>query len=280
MNNSVVVSIITPCYNSEKYLRETLESVCAQTFQYWECIMVNDGSSDATLSIMEDFSRKDSRFISINKNNEGVSVARNIGASYANGKYLLPLDSDDLIDSTYLEKAVKHFEENPLTKLVYCKARFFGDLNKSWDLEEYSYESLLWNNCIFVSAIFRKEDFVKSGGFNPNMVYGFEDWDFMLSLLLPNDVVYRIPEELFFYRIRQSSRNATASQFRDDSLAQIVQNHKLLYETFYPNIIKWHNECSYFKNECTKNWKSPFYKTFRKLTNLYDSIMRKNWENE
>ena len=104
-----VISIIIPCYNSSLYIKETLESVQKQTFQDWECIIVNDGSTDNSLDIIKEYSYKDKRFYYIDKKNEGPAIARNIAIHNSTGEFILPLDSDDIIEPTYTEKAIQHF---------------------------------------------------------------------------------------------------------------------------------------------------------------------------
>ena len=175
------VSIIVPCYKQAEYLPETLDSVLAQTYQNWECVIVNDGSPDNTEVIARKYLDKDARFRYVWQENKGLASARNTGISNSDGEFILPLDSDDIILPTYIEKAVNHFAMNPETKLVYCKAEFFGRINQKWDLKKYNYDSLIWNNCIFCSAVYRRCDYDATQGYNPNMINGFEDWDLWLS---------------------------------------------------------------------------------------------------
>lgn len=106
------ISIIVPVYNMERYLRECLESVRAQTFQDWECIIVNDGSFDTTPTVIREVTRNDSRFRVINKENGGLSIARNVAMKMANGKYIGFIDSDDWIEPTMYEHLYKLITEN------------------------------------------------------------------------------------------------------------------------------------------------------------------------
>ena len=97
------ISIIIPVYNAEVYLSQCLESIIAQTYQDWECILVDDGSKDASGRICDEYTARDSRFKTIHKQNGGVSTARNLGISMAIGEYLCFLDSDDQMKPTHLE---------------------------------------------------------------------------------------------------------------------------------------------------------------------------------
>ena len=97
------ISVIIPIYNVEKYLRRCLESVQNQTFQDWEAICVNDGSPDNSADIVREFAARDARFKLVNKENGGLSDARNAGMAVASGEYILYLDSDDFIHPQTLE---------------------------------------------------------------------------------------------------------------------------------------------------------------------------------
>lgn len=239
---SCKVSIIVPCYNQATYLAETLDSVFAQTYQQWECIIVNDESHDNTEEIANGYVAKDSRFKYLWERNGGPSQARNFGISNSDGEFVLPLDADDLIASTYVEKAVDYFSRCPETKLVYCKADTFGEKVGYWDLEEYEYERFIWENCIFCSALFRRADFEQAGGYNVNMVHGLEDWDFWLSLLKKGDVVYRIDEVLFHYRIKETSRTTKLlGNHLYESLTQICKNHPDIYLPYYEKVLAYHS---------------------------------------
>lgn len=91
------ISIIMPIYNSEKHLSKSIESILSQSFHEFELILINDGSTDSSLSICEYYQRKDNRIVLINQNNQGVSSARNNGITVAKGKYIMFCDSDDIV---------------------------------------------------------------------------------------------------------------------------------------------------------------------------------------
>nr|MCR4829136.1 glycosyltransferase family 2 protein [Bacteroidales bacterium] len=228
---------IIPCYNQAIFLSETLDSVMAQKYQNWECIIVNDGSPDNTEDISLDYCKRDLRFKYYKKKNEGLSVARNFGIKKSSGYYILPLDSDDLIGDTYLEKAIDVFISQPDTKVVYCNANKFGDINEKWDLPKYSFDKLLWSNLIFCAAFFKRIDYDKTIGYNPNMIYGFEDWDFWLSLLNPDDKVVQLDDTLFFYRQHNDSMIHNTDSKQKILLSQLVKNHLELYYPFVDQLI-------------------------------------------
>lgn len=106
------ISVVVPCYNQAQYLDECLQSVLNQTYQDWECIIVNDGSPDNTEDVAKSWAEKDTRFIYLSKENGGLSSARNAGIEIAKGEWILPLDADDKIGERYLELAEKEFEND------------------------------------------------------------------------------------------------------------------------------------------------------------------------
>ena len=260
-----LVSIIVPCYKQAAYLPETIDSVLKQTYPNWECVIVNDGSPDNTDEIVHRYIGKDSRFKYIQQENKGLATARNKGIAYSEGEFILPLDADDLIEPMYVEKAIQHFMSHPETKLVYCKAEKFGEENGAWYLEPYEYEKIIWRNCIFCSALYRRKDYDETIGYNPNMVHGYEDWDFWLQLLKPGDIVFCIDEVLFHYRTKKKSRNITNSCHINESHIQIFRNHPQIYEQYAQNIISIQNDLMHYKESYSTITSSLLYKIGRKL---------------
>ncbi len=120
------LSIITPCFNSAPYVGKLIESVCAQTFEDWEHIIVDDGSADCTVATIEDYLKMDSRLSLIRQHNSGVCHARNRGFEQTSptSKYVYFLDSDDVLEPEMLRVLIAHLEENPHAGLAYCDFTF------------------------------------------------------------------------------------------------------------------------------------------------------------
>ncbi|WP_461197749.1 glycosyltransferase family 2 protein [Enterococcus sp. N249-2] len=111
MSKNVVISIIIPIYNVENFLNEAIDSIMNQTYQNTEVILVNDGSTDNSLLIAQNYLKKDNRIKLINQSNKGLSGARNIGRKYATGKYIYFFDSDDYLIENTIEKCVSLLEK-------------------------------------------------------------------------------------------------------------------------------------------------------------------------
>ena len=226
------VSVIIPCFNDGQYINEAIESVRTQTYKNIEIIVCDDGSTEKnTLLILEKCEQEGIKVLHL-KNN-GPASARNRGIEKASGEYILPLDADDKIDKTYIEKAVKIIESDINIGVVYCYADLFGVKTGRWLLPNYSFEEMLVDNIVFVTALFRKKDWITVGGFCENFTHGIEDYDFWLSILELGKEIYQIPEVLFYYRIKSVSRT---TKFSNDIIALkdmydlIYDRHKLLYK--------------------------------------------------
>ena len=194
-----LISIIIPCHNYGWLLAATLDSVLQQTYQNWECIIVDDGSTDNTAEIALIHEKLDSRFRYIHCEKGGVSAARNTGIRAARGEYLQFLDSDDLLVPTKLAMQVAFLQANQLVSIVYGDVRFFQHgkpetLSTSQDFNDRTQqwmtpmqgsgnaviELLIVNNQSVVQApLIRVELAAKVGGFNETLV-SMEDWDYWL----------------------------------------------------------------------------------------------------
>lgn len=243
------ISVVVPCYNAAKYVAETLLSVAKSDYPNWECVVVNDGSTDDSERVVTAICSADKRFRLLSQENSGPSAARNLAITHCTGELVLPLDSDDLISPDYLKEAAAILMLQPDIKLVYCLARKFGRKNKAWNLPEYSFDKLLVDNMIFCTAMFRKEDFMKTRGFDETMRSGREDWDFWIEFLKDGGRVHRIEKVHFFYRTHKHSHNKTANQSISAIREHVGRNHREVYlgRIEQPAQLLW--EHSYFKKK-------------------------------
>lgn len=223
------ISVVIPCYNQGVWLDEAVASVLAQTCRDFEIIVVNDGSTDpATNKLLDHYRRPQVRVI--RTENRGLATARNTGIEQARGEFILPLDADDCLAPTYLELALARMERGSSLGIIYCLGELFGDRSGPINAPSFSRWGMLVSNLIFCTALFRRSDWQRVGGYNPEMVHGCEDWDFWLSLLELGRTVYRIPEVLFRYRVRESSMNQAMNDARRLAMFhRIIANHPKLY---------------------------------------------------
>lgn len=130
MNNNPLVSVIIPCYNVAPYISETIESVIVQTYTNWECIIVDDHSTDNSWEIIENYQQDYPEKILIYKNpRKGACAARNIGMNYAKGEFIQYLDADDLLANNKLEMQLSILKDNP-NSIIYCDKIDFEKTSK------------------------------------------------------------------------------------------------------------------------------------------------------
>lgn len=201
------VSVIVPVYNSEKYVEETIRSILSQTYNNFEVIIVDDGSTDLSGEICDKLALEDERIVVFHKENSGPVNARNYAIEMSAGTYILPVDSDDIIAKEYIEEAVNIIEKDIDIGIVYCKAELIGDKTGLWDIPNYSLPEMLIGNCIFATALFRRDDWEIVGGYSELMKDGIEDYDLWLSILGIGRTVYQIPKVYFYYRKHAGSRS-------------------------------------------------------------------------
>lgn len=235
---NTLVSVILTCYNQEKYLSEALDSVLKQTYPYWECVILNDGSTDGSEEIAKQYVSKDKRFVYVYQKNQGVVAARNNAIKVCKGGYILPLDGDDIISSNYLELAADVLDKNKDVVLVCCNVEKFGDESGPLLLPEINIRNILSTGCCVSSSMFRREKYNLVGGYKEVMSDGWEDWEFFISLLETGGKVYKLNQVLFFYRILHKSRDRKLEQKNREVLrSKMVQLHPNSYYREYDSLL-------------------------------------------
>lgn len=231
-NSSPKVSVIIPIYNTEIYLRESLNSICNQTLQELEIILINDGSIDNSQSIIEEYALRDVRIRYITQPNQGQGVARNNGLQLATGQYIYFMDSDDILDTDALCQCFKVCEQDKLdfvffdadtivednntpTAYKYCKKGIISE-NKLWNgiellNDELQYNVLSVSPCLFfTNHTFLKKNF---SGFPSNIIH--EDHIFAMQIMLNAKCVRYIAQPYFKRRIRANSTMTTTFSMRN-----------------------------------------------------------------
>ena len=266
-----LISIIVPCYKQAEYLDECLQSVLDQTYQNWECFIVNDGSPDHTEEVAKRWTEKDSRFKYLYQENKGVSAARNFGIQRAKGEWILPLDGDDYISSDYFRLASKHFE-NPGTKVIYCNAEKFGAVAGKFILLPFTLKNLAYDNLIFCTAFFKKEDWIRIGGYDENMIEGYEDWEFWIHLLKDGGEAVKLDKTCFFYRIKNISRNVAVKKNPKSSITYLEKKHYPFFAEHLGTLHSLYRENEEQKKVLDAVNKRFFSKVINKLYSIQENI--------
>lgn len=164
------VSVIIPMYNYGKYLDEAIQSVLDQTVKAHEIICVSDGAIDNSVEIAKKYP-----VIIVEKENGGLSSARNAGIKIATGKYIMSFDSDDILRPQAIEK---HLELAGEDNIVTLPLMAFGSESYTARPRVATIDILLKTNCIYSNSLFSKKMWEKVGGFDETMTSGLEDWLF------------------------------------------------------------------------------------------------------
>ncbi len=228
-----LISIVIPFFQQKKYLEETVNSALSSNYQPKEIILVNDGSTDQTEEIAKRLANNHPEIRLISQLNSGVSSARNNGIKHAKGKYILPLDGDDLISENYVPDAIKILEEQAEVKVVYCEGvKFDENGRKTWNLKPFSRNALARDNMIFVAGVYRKSDWEACEGYSEDMKMGREDWEFWIKMLKNGGEVFKLPYVGFFYRMTPGSKRKKTgtNQKKQERIAYLNAKHMDFFE--------------------------------------------------
>jgi len=223
-----LVSIITPTFNSEKFITEVIKSIQNQTYTNWEMIIVDDCSSDKTVSITSNFAQFDTRIKLFQlEKNSGTGVARNKGLSEAKGRFISFLDSDDLWKPIKLEKQMDFLLKNklPFTFSFYeCideEGKPFNKIVKA--PRNLTYKQLFF--CNYIGNLTGIYDVDYFGKITISSIRKRQDWMLWLSILKKVKTAQPVPESLAYYRIRENSISA--------SKLDLLKHNFAVYRTFH-----------------------------------------------
>lgn len=222
-----LVSIVMVNYNQEKFLKKSIDSVLMQTYRNWELIIVDDGSTDASVNIIKEY--KDDRIKPIFlKENCHICIATNTGFAAVNGKYIARLDSDDIWKKEKLEKQMDFMQKNPSAKVCFTQVELIDENGENIDKQESELLSLYnsrqknreeWirffffvGNSLLPTLLFEKELLDIVGGFKLNYCQT-HDFEFLIRLIKQTDF-YFVEEKLVKYR-RTSTQNSASTVEKD-----------------------------------------------------------------
>ncbi len=293
MNNKIKVSIIIPVYNTAKYLRQCLDSIKNQTLKEIEIICINDGSSDNSLEILNEYAENDNRFIILSQKNQGQSTARNTGLKAAKGEYIGFVDSDDYIDIAMFEKLYNNVKEND-SEITMCSFYTYNDkttyLNPSdrymtLDLFPESFDNIVFSykdtskflfricvspcNKIYKNSLFREYN-IKF----PEGLY-FEDNVFFYEIYLQAKKISLIRDRLYYYRIISETSTVSGNEYNKLDFFEVFNRIEIflknqnLYEEYkdYFSTHKKNTLIYWYKKLNDDNVKKEYSKRFESLYN-------------
>ncbi|WP_051119680.1 glycosyltransferase family 2 protein [Gillisia sp. CAL575] len=270
-----LVSIIVTCYNQEKYIFEALRSIKDQTYINWECIVIDDGSTDDSAKIIKEYLAKDDRFRYVHKNNGGVSTTRNVGLNLITGTYIQFLDGDDYLEERKIELSLLALEHNHKIKpqLVITNFVLYKESSKkihppycTLNKDLFSLNEVLYNwddtfsipiHCgLFDAILFLDFKF-------PKHIKAKEDWLMWVLIFMKQPPIYFLDKPLAVYRVHPKSITMTSSMFEDHML--VLSDLKLqLSDSQYEKLLftfmrRYYLRSIRFKGELLKIKRTKFY---------------------
>lgn len=233
-NINPLISVIIPCYNIEKYISKTIDSILNQKFNNFEIILVDDGSIDNTGKILDEYLKKDNRIRVIHKKNEGVAIARNTGLLESNGEYIYFLDGDDYVSNSYFEDMSKIILKNNLEIII--SPYYIEKNNKKFllssNIKEKNYDKDFILKNLFTrkickaamgTSLIKKEIIVKNNiFFNEKLSYS-EDYHFIIRVFFKAKSFYYTNKSYFTYVQREGSAiNSKLNLKRLDTLRALI----------------------------------------------------------
>jgi len=219
-----LVTVVIPCFNQGAYLVEALESVRRQTARDWECVVVDDGSTDTTAQVGQEFARRDARIRYVHQRNGGLASARNRGLELARAAYVQFLDADDLLHASKLELQLAALSGAPGNALCFCDYRFGcgegaattlerRDLSRPTFKRHSPLEELIdrWESELSIPVhafLFDRKLFEAPAVRFDEAIPNHEDWDCWLQLFQREVYIVHVAQELVTYRIRPGSMSS------------------------------------------------------------------------
>ena len=216
-----LVSVIMPVYNYGDRIELAIQSVFQSTYQNFELIIIDDGSTNEYVKLKLDSIPEHPNIKIIHQENQGPSAARNNGILASKGEYILPLDADDRILPNYIQSCVDVLRNNKMVSPVYCDTAHDGEYRGIEKRPEWSMEMLVGGPFIVNCSMFRREAFDICNGYDTTMK-GWEDYDLWIRMGLNGYVGRRIPSPLFVYFHHESE--GTVSTEANANHSQLYKN--------------------------------------------------------
>lgn len=266
------ISLIIPVYNVEEYLKEALDSICNQTLKEFEAILINDGSTDNSLEVIEEYLEKDSRFILITQKNSGPGKARNNGLNMAEGEYIVFMDADDVLPEESLKTRYELIKEKEAEILVGGTFAYNG--TEKWPIKTHfskeGFKSIEHNEDLMLSLgpwnkIFKSE-LLKDIKFPTDIKYG-EDQVFVMNSYMKAKKIYKTNENVYYYRKRNADENLSLTDLESKKPLIVLEQVEKAWEKIIDEIDKSNQE-----DRCRRLIKKKYFKRLLNI-NVWPPLM-------
>jgi glycosyltransferase involved in cell wall biosynthesis len=234
------ISVILPVYNGEQFLKESIQSILEQTYTHFELIIVNDGSTDATHSIINSY--VDDRIICIHSpQNKGLIASLNEAIHLAKGDYIVRMDADDIAFKNRIQLQVQYLIDHPAIAIVASHAIFFDqDIHTpitNWELDlktntpQEIKHTLAWENCMIHPSVCMRAEIAKTLLYNPAQK-NYEDYDLWLRASAHNLKIGKIKEPLLYYRVQSNSITQTSIRKKNFFFQKAIVKCRFVLNSF------------------------------------------------
>jgi glycosyltransferase involved in cell wall biosynthesis len=242
MNSNPRVSVIIPCFNLGEFLDEAVESVLAQSYQDFEILIVDDGSTDAaTIELLDGYARPKTAVF--RTGNRRLAAARNFLISQARGHYICALDADDRLHPEYLERTVGVLDADPSLTFASTRLQMFGAETSVWPRDQRcDLGMLLCDDTIITPALVRRAAVLACGGYDERMPHqGDEDWDLWIGMVERGHRGVILPDVLFHYRRRPNAMcvECTTGQVHLELMDYLIRKHEQSYREHLTDVLLW-----------------------------------------
>lgn len=230
-----LVSIILPVYNSEQFIKKTIDSILSQTYTNYELLIINDGSKDSSASIINEFTDDRIKYFYF-ETNKGLITVLNYGLTIAKGKYIARIDADDICLNTRIEKQVNWLEKNITTAIVATQISCINEVDEptnNWqlDLETITAKDIknkmAWECCIAHPSVMMRSEIVKKYRYS-SYQRNTEDYDLWLQILSDGYSIEKIPEQLLQYRVHNQSVTGNFHRKKNPFIINATTKRKFL----------------------------------------------------
>jgi glycosyltransferase involved in cell wall biosynthesis len=233
-----LVTVAIPCYNYAAYVAEAIQSAFDQTHPLIEVVVVDDGSTDDSATVV---GRLGERVVLVRQRNAGLPSARNRAAKSARGEYIVFLDADDILCADFVSRTLAEFEadSDPALGFVYTQMQMFGRAEGVTRFQDFEVGALLQDSFVHASALIRT-DVARRYPYDPGWRSGFEDWDFYLTLCQHGYRGKRVDAPLLWYRKHGSALSMYESlrqRDRDQLRMKLIWKHRELYLRYAPSYL-------------------------------------------
>ncbi|WP_207512784.1 glycosyltransferase family 2 protein [Longitalea luteola] len=224
-----LISVVIPCFNQGKFIDDAVESVYQQTYTNYEIVIVDAGSDDPFTK--EKLRNYKAPFTQVVTSAQQIfpSRARNLAFSHTKGEFILTLDADDILEKTFMEKTMAGMATNPEAGAVSGKVMYFGYEEGFLDYRGGQLEDILRNMGSHLCALIRRTAWEEINGFDETVNDGFEDWEFWMRMTKEHWSIVIVPEILFYYRQKDSSRVTEVFKNQTQLIEQLKEKHKEVY---------------------------------------------------